>query len=137
MLKIPRWRIILTTGMIFCNCAAWAQMADSNNLSRDEFAAVINLLRSMPPEEQQAILAQAAAKEKDLKQMTPQEQEILNQKLHKIASTIYMEKIDPEKLDPAKSKNTQQIAKDLDLYMDKFQQGKINNSAVKPLAASQ
>lgn len=66
--------------------------------------------------------------------MSPAEVEKLREQLRASGNTIEMEKIDPSKLDPNKSKSAAEIQNDLQTYQDKYQRGQIRNDVVKPTA---
>ncbi len=107
---------------------------DSYEGIREEgFSSEADLVQSMSPEQQAAVLKQAEIKQQELKKLPPEQVEKLRTQLHAIDSTLYVEKVDPDKLDANKSKSAADTMKDLDTYQQKYSQGKINNGVVKPL----
>src|SRR5437868_4125235 len=129
---MKNWKILAFISILCFSTAALAQEVNYQEMANAGFADVAELFKSMTPQQQTEILKQAAIKQEDLKQLTPAQLEALRAQLHHIKDTIYVDQIDPAKLDPAKSKSTKDIQKDLDTYQQKYEQGKIKNSAVKP-----
>jgi len=134
---MTRAKLIVLAGIFLSSHAAFAADINYNAMSNGGFNDVAQLLQEMTPQQRQAVLEQAAIKEQDLEKMTPAELESLRLQLRNIGDTIYMDKIDPAKLDVAKSKPTPAIQKDLGNYQTKYKQNQIRNSAVKPNTSAQ
>jgi hypothetical protein len=111
--------------------AAEAQLAGAG-ANNDEFSDVWQLLSSMSPEQRTAVFEEAGVKEQDLKKLSPDQLDALDDQLHNIAGTIEFGKIDPDKLNTDKIKSTQNTMGDLNTYQQKYDQGKINNAVIKP-----
>jgi hypothetical protein len=125
-------RKLLLVGIFLSTFAAHAQEINYNAISAAGFGDVARLLREMTPEQREAVLQQAAIKQQELQRMSPAEVEKLREQLRASGNTIEMEKIDPSKLDPNKSKSAAEIQNDLQTYQDKYQRGQIRNEVVKP-----
>lgn len=128
-------KITLIAALVALTCASLTAQAENINyraLEQEGFGNIAQLLKSMTPEQQAAILKQAANEMKNLEAMAPQEREQLLQQMHHVASTLDIENIDPEKLDPSKAKEMHQVQKDLSTYQQKYHQGSISHEVVKP-----
>lgn len=130
-MKLVSTLIVLMTAVSAASIAR-AENVNSKHFEEAGFGDVGRLLESMTPEQRASILQQAAIKEKDLQNLTPKQLEQLKKQLRDIADTIDIEKIDPAKLDTGKAKPTNDIRRDMGTYQQKYSQGKINNSVVKP-----
>jgi hypothetical protein len=104
-----------------------------DSMKQGGFEDVAKLLESMTPEQRAEVMRQATLRAQELEKMSPKEREALKRDLRVTADTLDLQKIDPKKLDPAKSKPTHEIQKDLNTYQNKYKQGKINNAVAKPL----
>jgi hypothetical protein len=122
---------IIVAGFISFSClAAQAAGIDYRAMEEQGFGDVAALMRSMSPQQQQEILAQAELKIQYLEKLSPQELQQLIEQLQKITSTIAMDKIDAGKLDVSKSKDAGNIRQDLNIYQKKHDEGKIDNPVV-------
>ena len=92
----------------------------------------LRLYQSMTPTQQAEVRQRAELVEKDLEKLTPQQRAKLVKQLQAVSGTIDMKNIDPAKLDPSKAKGLKDTEEDLDTYQEKYNEGKINNAAVKP-----
>jgi hypothetical protein len=117
---------------LMISTAAMAAEINYSAMTDAGFGDVAELLKSMTPEQQEAILKQAAVKQEDLDKLSQEDADKLREQLRATADTIHIDKIDPAKLDVSKTKSTEQIKKDLETYQQKYEKGQIKNSAVKP-----
>lgn len=116
-----RWRVWGLVGVLMLSCAGTASAEGINYhaLKREGFREVADLLRSMTPEQREEILRQARQVGKDLEKMSPKEREALIKSLRGVQKDVDIENIDPEKLDPALSKDLHGIRKDIGKYEEK------------------
>jgi len=128
---------ILIRVMILCvsiyTSPTLAEDINYDSMKQGGFEDVAKLLESMTPEQRAEVMRQATLRAQELEKMSPEEREALKRDLRVTANTLNLQKIDPKKLDPAKSKPTHEIQKDLNTYQNKYKQGKINNAVAKPL----
>ena len=122
---------ILAMMSLLCSMPAMAAEINYTAVNEAGFSDVAELLKSMTPEQQAEIMRQASIKQKELAKLTPEQLEALRTQLCAVGNTIAINKVDPEKLDPSKSKSTENISKDMKSYQDKKSQGKIKNAVVK------
>ena len=126
------WKIA-AIAVLLCSSPALAEDVNFDAMKQGGFEDVAKLLESMTPEQRAEVMRQATLRAQELEKMSPEEREALKRDLRVTADTLDLQKIDPKKLDPAKSKPTHEIQKDLNTYQNKYKQGKINNAVVKPL----
>lgn len=128
---------LLSAILFFAFIATSARAEDINYdaLNKEGYGDVSKIIQSMTPEQRAELMRQATLRAQELEKMSPEEREALQKQLRSTADTIQMDKIDPAKLDPAKTKDTAGIQKDLNTYDSKYKQGKINNAVIKPLPA--
>jgi hypothetical protein len=124
---------ILIAGIFLFTTPALAEDINYDSMKQGGFEDVAKLLESMTPEQRAEVMRQATLRAQELEKMSPKEREALKRDLRVTADTLDLQKIDPKKLDPAKSKPTHEIQKDLNTYQNKYKQGKINNAVAKPL----
>lgn len=110
-MKLISALIVLMTA-VSVPSSARAQQVNYRQFEKEGFGDVGRLLQSMTPKQRAAILEQAAIKEKDLKQLTPQQLEQLRKQLRGIANTMEIDKIDPAKLDISQPKTAADVKKD-------------------------
>ena len=130
-------RITSTAFITLCLISGQAIAEDIHYdaLRQDGFGEEADLIKSMTPEQRAEVMRQAEIKQQELKSLPPEKLEKLNTQLHDVHDTLYVDQIDPAKLDVSKSKSTQATMKDIKVYQKKYAEGKIHNSAVKPAAA--
>lgn len=109
---------------------AQAQTINYQNLNKEGFEGVSQLLQSMTPQQREAILKQAQASMGDLQKMTPQQQQQLLTQMQNIAKTIDFNKVDPAKIDPSKATGVAGAKKNFRTYEQKYQKGTLNNAIV-------
>lgn len=126
-------KIIKAFMVTACLFSTPAFAVDANNIAINDgdFSDVQELLNKMTPQQRAEVLKQAKEKEQSLQKLSPAQQDNLHKQLKDVSSTIKIDEIDPEKLNPSKSKSADQIRTDLNTYQKKYDAGTIKNQAVK------
>ncbi len=116
------YRLLLISLCIFSTTANANDRINYDNLEARGFGEVAHILKNMTPEQRNQVLEKARKIEKELKKLSPKEQQEIVNNLNQLNQLVDFQTIDIESLNPENADNLNGIRSKMKLYLKNYSQ---------------